>query len=160
MGRKGLCIGGGVVVLVGTFLFGWIIGTFDQVGFLSVLNITNLFSPINLYNIIVLILFICILISGAMILVGIKAGGLAIAFGIIDVLFAAFVFIDAYITVPVISDITNTFYVNLTTSYQIFGLIPLHIYLPIFHLGSIGLGTLLILIGGILAIVGGASSKD
>ncbi|TFF87665.1 MAG: hypothetical protein EU549_04350, partial [Promethearchaeota archaeon] len=103
--RKGLCIAGGVVVLVSTFVFSWRFGIETLSGW-SILNIANLFSPISVFNIIALILFICVLVSGALIIVGIKSGGLAIAFGIIDVIFASFIIVLWLIPIeiPIIDD--------------------------------------------------------
>ncbi|MBD3228326.1 MAG: hypothetical protein GF329_09075 [Candidatus Lokiarchaeota archaeon] len=157
--RKGLCIAGGAVVLVSTFVFSWMIGSYTLSGW-SVLNILNLFSAMTVYDIIALILFICVLISGALIIVGIKSGGLAIAFGIIDVVFAALVLIDCFIitAVPVVDQIIrDSLYLTIGNTTSILYILPLE--WNIFWWPSIGIGTYLLLIGGILGIVGGASSE-
>ncbi|MBD3228325.1 MAG: hypothetical protein GF329_09070 [Candidatus Lokiarchaeota archaeon] len=158
--RKGLCIAGGVVTLVSTFVFSWRFGIETLSGW-SILNIANLFSPVSVYNIIALILFICVLVSGALIIVGIKsgAGGLAIAFGIIDVVFASLIIVlwIIPISIPVLDDIMmDSLYYMISHSYSIFGILPLNYDI---FLTGVGIGTYLLLIGGILGIVGGASSE-
>ena len=163
--RKGLLIAAGIITLVSTFLFFWIHGSGYYLNGYSILNIVYFFtfiaSSLSLYemiiSIIALILFICLVIAGIMQLVGIKVKGLALAFGIIPVVFVAIIFLSDFIFIC--DDIIYVMYYVAADVPIIPGIIPLII--PILEiLPFFDFGTYLLLTGGILAIVGGAMSRD
>ena len=143
---------GGLVTLLATFLFSFhtYFPGVDIYGIGFLMNIPALFTSGDILVIIMTIVFIIFLLSGIFILLGVKSRVVAI----IGSLFAIGVS-GYFIFVFYIGMLDPQFAFMFLDDAIIEGILPLNI--PI---GSISIGSILLLAGGVLGLIGGIKSSD
>ncbi|KKK45228.1 MAG: hypothetical protein Lokiarch_11140 [Candidatus Lokiarchaeum sp. GC14_75] len=143
---------GGLVTLLATFLFSFhtYFPGVDIYGIGFLMNIPALFTSGDILVIIMTIVFIIFLLSGIFILLGVKSRVVAI----IGSLFAIGVS-GYFIFVFYIGMLDPQFAFMFLDLAIIEGILPLNI--PI---GSISIGPILLLAGGVLGLIGGIKSSD
>ena len=143
---------GGLVTLLATFLFSFhtYFPGLDIYGIGFMMNIPALFTSGDILVIIMTIVFIIFLLSGIFILLGVKSRVVAI----IGSLFAIGVS-GYFIFVFYIGMLDPQFAFMFLDDAIIEGILPLNI--PI---GTISIGPILLLAGGVLGLIGGIKSSD
>ncbi|KKN47291.1 hypothetical protein LCGC14_0664420 [marine sediment metagenome] len=143
---------GGLVTLLATFLFSFhtYFPGVDIYGIGFMMNIPALFTSGDILVIIMTIVFIIFLLSGIFILLGVKSRVVAI----IGSLFAIGVS-GYFIFVFYIGMLDPQFAFMFLDDAIIEGILPLNI--PI---GTISIGPILLLAGGVLGLIGGIKSSD
>ncbi len=152
---KVLCIIGGIITLLATYLFAFapfIPGvSFYGIGFIQ--NIPALFQSGEILAIIMAIVFIIFMVAGVFIILGVKVRALAII-GSIFAIGVSVYFILTWYVFGVLTEIGQfmIFFLNLDLFS---GIIPLNIIL-----GGLSLGTYLLLGGGVLGLIGGIMGPE
>ena len=155
---KIFCILGGIITLLATFLFSLASfeifpGVFVYLYFIGFLqNLGAIFSSGEMIIIIVAIVFLVCMISGFLILGGVKSRAIAIIGSMLAILLGAFLVLAFYNILP--PDIA-IYILLLFNDALVPGIIPLDI-----PLGVASLGTFLFLGGGILGLIGGIMGPD
>ena len=151
---KVLCILGGIITLISTYLFSFASLTpasFYGIGF--ILNIPSLFATGDWLFITLTVVFIIFLLAGLFILLGLKSRALAIIGSLFAIVVGAY-FILTWYVFGVFSDI-GQFSLLFVDLPLINGIIPLEV--PI---GGLSLGTYLLVGGGVLGLIGGIIGPD
>lgn len=144
---KVFCILGGLLVLVGTFLFPFFyVGTSyaSYLGFL--LNLGTLFTMGDSLITIMIIVFLVIMLSGIFILIGAKSRAMAIIGSLLAIIMAAYWFLVIYMDLSYLDNLGLMF----VGSALVEGIIPYPL-----SIGAPGLATWLFLGGGFLGFIGG-----
>ncbi|MBY8984269.1 MAG: hypothetical protein KGD65_04310 [Candidatus Lokiarchaeota archaeon] len=155
---KIFCILGGIITLLATFLFSLasfeiLPGVYFYLYFIGFLrNIGAIFSSGEMIIIIVAIVFLVCMISGFLILGGVKSRAIAIIGSILAIMLGAFLVLAFYNVLP--PDVT-IYILLLFNDALVAGIIPLDV-----SLGVASLGTFLFLGGGILGLIGGILGTD
>jgi hypothetical protein len=146
---KIFCILGGIIALLATFLFSFA-GPFYGIGLY--MNLGAIFATGDILFIIMAIVFIIATLSGIFILIGVKSRAMSIIGAIFAIGLGVF-FLLAFFGVlpPAVS-----FY---ATMFAYAPLVPNIIPLDIM-LGTVGLGTYLLVGGGVLGLIGGIMGPD
>jgi hypothetical protein len=141
------CIIGGLVTILVTFLFSFhtYFPGLDFYGIGFMMNIPALFTSGDILVIIMTIVFIIFLLSGIFILIGVKSRG----FAIIGSLFAIVVS-GYFIFVFYIGILDPQFAFMFLDLAIIEGILPLNI-----AIGTVSIGPILVLAGGVLGLIGG-----
>ncbi|MHA1339259.1 MAG: hypothetical protein ACTSRZ_07850 [Promethearchaeota archaeon] len=147
---------GGIIVLIGTFGFSWLI---DSVITLSGFGIVNLQNFLDLAEIsskpweiyLAMIFFVLTTISGIMIIIGVKARIFAILFGLIAFLMGLWFILGVSFEIDFIDNFGLIIIIGAADNPVIEGILPytFEIY------DYISLGQVLLLIGGLLSFIGG-----
>jgi len=155
---KIFCIIGGIVTLLATFLFSFasveiipgVTFYLYYIGFLR--NLGVIFGMGDMVVMIVAIVFLVCLISGFLILAGIKSRVVAIIGSILAILLGSLLVLGLYGALPAEVTIYISFFFN---DAVVPGIIPLDI-----PLGTASLGIFLFLGGGVLGLIGGIMGPD
>ena len=151
---KILCILGGIVTLLATFLFSFapfLPGTYLYgIGF--IMNIPTWFTSGDILIIIMAIVFIIFLLSGIFILIGVSSRALAIIGSLFAIIVGVYFVLVFYIGLPL--EIAQ-FALMFIGTPLVDGIIPLNI-----AVGDASLGTILVLAGGVLGLIGGIMGTD
>jgi hypothetical protein len=151
---KVFCILGGIIAIVATFLF-----SFAAVGpayFYTIglfLNLTTWFSTGDILIIIMCVVFLILMIGGFLILGGVKVRALAIIGSIFAIVESVY-FILTFYVFGIFSDI-GQFSILFVAFSLVEGFVPVNV-----ALGSVSLGTYLLLGGGVLGLIGGIMGPD
>ena len=141
------CIIGGLVTLLTTFLFSF--HTFfpglDFYGIGFIMNIPTLFASGDILTIIMAIVFIIFLLSGIFILLGVKRRELAIVGSLFTIVVGVY-----FICVFYIGILDPQLAFMFLNPPIIEGILPLNI-----DVGSVSIGPILVLTGGVLGLIGG-----
>ena len=153
---KILCIIGGIVALLSTILFSFysfeILGvSFYGYGIGIFFNLDAIFGSGEILAIIFAILYIISVLSGVLIIIGAKVRALAIIGAIFALLLSVLLLLVMGLEMDLGTDIltTLTFFV---ADPLVDGIIPFDLQLG---LGIMSLGTVLLLAGGALGLIGG-----
>lgn len=158
---KVFCILGGIVTLVATYLF-----TFGNSAFYPgqyfygiglILNIPNLFQSGQVLYIIIAIIGIIFLISGILIILGVKSRALAIIGSIFAIFIGMYFILAIFLVIPL--EIGQ--FIGIFLNYELYiGILPYHVGLGLTFFGTVGLGSYLLVGGGILGLIGGIIGPD
>jgi len=154
---KIFCILGGIVALLGTLFFsfysieilpgvywtGYGIGLF--------LNFVDIFQSGNILAIVFTILFAIGVISGVLILIGVKSRALAIIGSIFALILGIILFLNVGLTISLGFEIDSTV-LYFVENPIVDGILPFDLPLG---LNALSLGTVLLVGGGVLGMVGG-----
>ncbi len=160
---KALSIIGGILALLGSFVFAWSIWFYPASGYGVFVNFTDIIDILNsltgsdvIIGWICFILLILTSISGIMILIGAKVKGLAIFFGLVATVMSILIILVVLLDLGDLDAFILEFLVFGMTDYIVPDLIPY-----VFQIGSTGiyLGQIFLLVGGLLGLVGGATTK-
>ncbi|MFX1572604.1 MAG: hypothetical protein ACFFB0_07640 [Promethearchaeota archaeon] len=159
---KVLCILGGIISIVSTFILSWIsldIGGTDYFayGIGVVKNLMNMFTDAETLGTtlgipgfaiyIIAVILIIFLISGIFQIIGVKSRAMAIIGSIFVILVGVLIFLGAFNVVDAPAWVENIFG---DSEPLVEGIIPFD--LP---LGPVSLGTYILLAGGVLGLIGG-----
>jgi len=141
---KIFCILGGIVTLLATYLFSFTTFIF---GLGLVMNMTTWFQTGNTLIIIMTIVFLIFLFAGLFIILGVKSRAIAIIGSVFAIAVAVYFMLSFYGVLPIeISQFVIIFlHIPLVPN-----IIPLDVMI-----GTVGLGTYLLLGGGVLGLIGG-----
>jgi len=155
-GAKTLRILGGIIVLLGTFVFSWLSFSGGVVSGFGIVNIQNFLDaaktstePMLIY--LTMILFICTTISSLMILIGIKSRFLVILFGLIALIMGIFLILGVLSDIEFIDNIDLVILFLTIDDPIIEGVLPYSLII----FDDVSLGMLLLTIGGFLSFLGG-----
>lgn len=143
---------GGIITIVSTFIL-----TLEATppifvsGLGFTINLPDIFVSGDVVYIILGIVGIVFLISGIFQLIGISNRALAIIGSILPIALAIFIIVKAFGVIP--TEITD--YLTLLNGDQYFGFIPFHL-----QIWEFGLGTLTLLAGGVLGLIGGILPRE
>lgn len=161
---KALSIVGGILALLGTFVFSWsIFITAPTSGFGVFINFSDILDILNTLTgsdaaigWICFILLILTTISGIMILIGAKVKGLAIFFGLIATVMGILMILTHLFDLGDLDMFIFEFLFFGVTDFIVPDMIPY-----ILELGSTGvyLGQVVLLAGGLLGLIGGITTK-
>ncbi len=163
---KILCIIGGIVTLLATYLFsfGYILNPFPPpttlyfsgIGFIQ--NIILFFQSADPLTIVLAIVFIIFLLAGVFILIGVKSRALAIIGSLFAIVAGVYFMLSLFMIIPIeIGQGTFMFMGEALVD----GIIPLHVGLGSYlALIEVGLGTYILIGGGVLGLVGGIMGPD
>jgi hypothetical protein len=150
---KILCILGGIITLLATFLFSFVsfgLAHYYYIGFLK--RIIEVFTTGDIFITIMSVVFLIIMLSGIFILIGVNVRALSIIGGILAIIMGVYWILTFYFD----------YWIDLETLVVLFedealveGIIPLAV-----PLGNVGLGTYLFLGGGVLGLIGGIIGPD
>ncbi len=151
---KVFCILGGILTIVATFLF-----SFAHTGILSYyyiglfLDLASVFQSGELIWIVMMLVFIVIMLSGILILLGVKSRAASIVGSLLAIILAMYFILTLYDIIP--NEIGQ--YINVFAEEALIDdLIPFEIPLGGGTSGiEVSLGTYLMLGGGILGLIGG-----
>ncbi|MFX0105957.1 MAG: hypothetical protein ACFE75_10765 [Candidatus Hodarchaeota archaeon] len=145
---KIFCILGGIVTLLATYLFSFA-GSFYGIGF--IMNIPTAFLS-DVLTIVMAVVFIIFLLAGLFIILGVKSRALAIIGSLFAIVIGIYFVLTFFAVLPVeIGQFADLFdYPPLVAN-----IIPLDVMI-----GSVGLGTYLLLGGGVLGLIGGIMGTD
>ncbi|MFX1379770.1 MAG: hypothetical protein ACFFA4_11840 [Promethearchaeota archaeon] len=146
---KVLCIIGGIVTLLATFLFSFVTNFFG-IGF--IMNIPALFSTGDVLVIIMAIVFIIFLLAGLFIILGLKSRALAIIGAILAIVVGVYFMLSF---VGVLPFTISQFAIMFAHLPLVANIIPIDLML-----GPYGLGTYLLIAGGVLGLIGGIMGPD
>ncbi|MFX1374413.1 MAG: hypothetical protein ACFFA0_01240 [Promethearchaeota archaeon] len=150
---KIFCIIGGIITLLGTFLFS-LAGAapfyLSYLGFLE--NLATWFSSGDVLIIIMTVLFLIFMISGVFILIGLKVRALAIIGGIFGIIVGIYFLLSLYGVLPFEA---SQFILLFFNDALVPGIIPLDV-----PLGDASLGTYFMLGGGVLGLIGGIMGTE
>ncbi|MFW9971349.1 MAG: hypothetical protein ACFFDF_14240 [Candidatus Odinarchaeota archaeon] len=145
---KVFCILGGLLVLVGTFLFPFFYTGSSYAYYLGLLmRLGYWFSIGNSLVTIMLIVFLIIMLSGIFILIGAKSRAMAIIGSLLAIIMAAYWILIIYMDLPLDIEALGLLFVD---NALVEGFIPFPL-----SIGAPGLATWLFLGGGILGFIGG-----
>ncbi|MFX1418881.1 MAG: hypothetical protein ACFE9N_08180 [Promethearchaeota archaeon] len=158
---KIFCIIGGIVTLLACFLFSF--GDFPPLpgvyfyGLGLFMNIGDIFALGNALAIVFVILGIILMISGLLIILGVKSRVIAIIGSIFAIFMSVWFLLSFYLvfTGDLLLGVTVFAYIPLVD-----GFIPLHVGLGGTIFATVGLGTYLLLGGGVLGLIGGIMGPD
>lgn len=160
---KSLSIVGGIIVLLGTFVFAWSEWFYPSSGYGVFINFTDIIDTINsltgsdvIVGWICFILLILTSISGIMILIGAKVRGLAIFFGLIATVMGLLIILAILLDLGDLDVFIFEFLVFGLADYIVPNAIP---YVLALGTSGLYLGQILLLAGGLLGLVGGATTK-
>lgn len=148
---KVLCILGGIITLLATFLFSFATNGFG-LGF--VLNIPALFSSGDVLIIIMAIVFIIFLLAGLFIILGVKSRAIAIIGALLAIVVGVYWMLSlaGILPIQVSQFVIMFFHVDLVPN-----IIPVNVTVGPY---SWGLGLYLLLGGGVLGLIGGIMGPD
>ena len=146
---KILCIIGGIITLLATYLFSFTLFAFG-LGF--VMNIPILFQSGDPLIITMTIVFIIFLLAGLFIILGVKSRAIAIIGSVFAIVVSIYFILTFYGLMPPVMAQFAIMFLHLPL---VLGIIPLDVML-----GPVGLGTYLLLGGGVLGLVGGIMGPD
>lgn len=156
---KILCILGGIITLVATFVFSFAsAGSFYYYYLGLFLNIGTFFEDVKIDVIIMIIVFIIVMLSGILIILGLKSRVPSIIGGILAIVFAVYFILTVY----GILDIANIGKYVEVLKYDkalVEGIIPFDLPLG-GEVIDLSLGTYLMLGGGVLGLIGGIMGPD
>ena len=147
---KILCIIGGIVTLLATYLFSFATPLVFGLGF--VMNIPMWFSTGDPLIITMTIVFIIFLFAGLFIILGVKSRAIGLIGSIFAIVVSVYFLLTFYGLLPLI---VGQFALLFTHLPLVMGIIPLDVFL-----GGASLGTFLLLGGGILGLIGGIMGPD
>ena len=149
---KALCIIGGIVALVSTTIFSFYSTVTDaSYGIGLFLNLGTIFGSGEIFTIIFAILYIISVISGVFIMIGAKVRALAIIGAIFALFLSVVLLLIPGFSISLGSQIDSS--VDLFIAAPLVaGIIPFDLNLGI---GTVSLGTILLLAGGVLGLIGG-----
>jgi hypothetical protein len=159
---KTLSVIGGILALLGTFVFAWAVWIFPSSGY-GLLNISDIITTINamtgsdvVIGYICLILLILTSISGIMILIGAKIKGLAIFFGLVATVMGLLMILVMVLDLGDLDLFMLEFFIFGMRDYIVVNVLPY-----VFQIGTTGiyLGQIFLLVGGLLGLIGGATTK-
>ena len=145
---KSFCIFGGLLVLVATYFL-----TFSQwhmtysYGLGLILNLGPIFEQGDIENIIIAIIFVIFLFSGFLLILGVKSRATAIIGSLFAIgmgIFIIYIHYEAVLSVPFSK------FLFFTELPLVEGIYPLHIAID-----RVGLGTYVLLGGGVIGLIGG-----
>ena len=158
---KIFCIIGGIVTLLACYLFSFgdfpfIPGTYFY-GLALFQTLGAIFGSGNVGIIIFAILGIILMISGVFIIIGIKSRAIAIVGSIFAIFFGIYFILSFYLVLPAeaAAYVAPFLYLPLVE-----GFIPLHVGLGGTLFAGVGLGTYLLIGGGVLGLIGGIMGPD
>ncbi|MFX1339943.1 MAG: hypothetical protein ACFFDK_15130 [Promethearchaeota archaeon] len=169
MGKgKNLILIGGIVSLIGTFLFTWYQFSYETVqyanGIGGIINFINLIIPSNFYVQrlelerwqiqVIAILMLLFLISGILQLIGKKNRKVGLLGTIMPLLMGIALVLGG--TISLFGFFLRYFEIYGTSDYLIEGVIPFHIVV----VGRAALGSFIVLAGGVLGLIGVLVSKE
>ena len=158
---KIFCIIGGIVTLLACFLFSF--GDFPLFpgsyffGLGLFLNIGDIFASGLVLAIVFAILGIILMISGLLIILGVKSRAIAIIGSIFAIFMSVWFLLSFYLVFTGDLLLGVTVFVNVPL---VEGFIPLHVGLGGTLFATVGLGTYLLLGGGVLGLIGGIMGPD
>jgi len=158
MGGKGLSIFAGILTVAATYVLSWgqIAGK-DVNGLGAIVNITGLFSSLDVMGIIILIVTILVLISGILQLISKRV---TVIIGSIFPLLIGIIYLLAipmlFFRIPMIDMIIDLSVFN-DAMVLVKGIIPFYYVVPGIEMA---LGALVLLLGGILGLIGGIKGRD
>ncbi|MFX0021459.1 MAG: hypothetical protein ACFE9S_03985 [Candidatus Hermodarchaeota archaeon] len=145
---KVLCILGGIIVLVGTFLFPFFYIDPAYTYYIAFLmNIGTWFNTGEALITIMVIVFLVIMFSGVFILIGAKSRAMAIIGSLLAIIMAAYWILVIYLDLPFEIEIFSFMFLD---TALVDGIIPVPL-----SIGAPGLATWLFLGGGVLGFIGG-----
>ena len=150
---KILLIIGGFVTLLATYLFSFAGGFgiyFYGIGFIT--NIPILFTSGDVLVIIMTIVFIIFLLSGIFILLGVRSRGLGIIGSLFAIVVGVYFILVFYVGLPLEVSQFAIMFIDLAI---VEGILPLNI-----AVGDASLGTILLLSGGVLGLIGCIMGTD
>jgi hypothetical protein len=149
---KILCIIGGIITLLATYLFSFATPFIFGLGF--VMNVPLWFSTGDILIIIMTIVFIIFLLAGLFIILGLKSRAIAIIGSIFAIVVAVYFILSFFGMLPLV---VSQFVLLFVHPPLVPGIIPLDV-----PLGLVGpsLGTYLLLGGGVLGLIGGIMGPD
>jgi hypothetical protein len=159
---KTLSIVGGVFALLGTFVFAWTTWVWPSSGY-GILRIADILDAINamtgsdqIIGWICFILFILTVISGLMILIGAKVKGLAIFFGLVALVMGLIMIMVMLLDLGDLDFFMFEFFIFGMHDFLVTDVFPM-----VFQIGTTGiyLGQIFLLVGGLLGLIGGATTK-
>ena len=149
---KALCIIGGIVALVSTTIFSFfseVTGTAYGIGLF--LNLGVIFTSGDIFAIIFAILYLVSVISGVFIIIGVKVRALAIIGAIFALFLGVLLLLGPGFSISLGADIDSSVYLFVADPL-VAGIIPFDLYIGF---GIVSLGTILLLAGGVLGLIGG-----
>lgn len=147
---KILCILGGIVTLLATYLFSFATPLIFGLGF--VMNIPMWFMSADPLIITMTIVFIIFLFAGLFIILGVKSRAIALIGSIFAIVVSIYFLLTFYGLLPLV---VGQFALLFTHLPLVAGVIPVDVFL-----GGASLGTFLLLGGGILGLIGGIMGPD
>lgn len=158
---KVFCILGGIIALLSTFLFSFY--SFEVMGFTYYgyglglfLNIGNIFASGEILFIIFTIVYIISVISGLLIIIGLKSRAFAIIGAIFALFLGVLLLLNPGFQISLGPDL-NASLVLFMADPLVAGIIPFDLQLGF---GAVSLGTILLLAGGVLGLIGGIMGPD
>jgi hypothetical protein len=158
---KIFCILGGIVTLVAMYIFSFgdfpfLPGTyFYSIGFM--LNIPNIFGSGQILWIILAIVGIIFLVSGIFIILGVKSRVIAIIGSIFAIGMGVYFILTIFLVLPAEA---GQFIALFLYPALVDGIVPFHFGLGSTAFGSVGLGSYLLVGGGVLGLIGGIIGPD
>ena len=157
---KALAVIGGLLVIVATFLLSLFAsgGQFAS-GINLVMNIMTLFTgAAEIMDWVFVVIFIIFLLSGIFILIGVKSRALAIIGAIVPLVLSIFIILGP---LGILADFYSYFDVMLGDQL-VAGIIPydLGLWPSDAALGTVSVGTYILLVGGLLGLISGFMSRD
>jgi len=157
---KILCIIGGILTLLGTFLFSFGDFPFLGVQFYGIaffMNLQGIFMSANALFIIFGILGFIFIISGVFIILGLKSRAIAIIGSIFSLVYGVMFMLILFLVLPLETVQFITVFANFPL---VAGVIPVHVVLGQSLAFGVGLGTYFLIGGGVLGLVGGIMGPD
>jgi hypothetical protein len=159
---KTLAIIGGILALLGTFVFTW---TNVIVSGWGIMNIVNSFNAVmglsdqtqKIIQFIDLILFVMTVISGFMMLIGSKSRVLSVIFGLVAFIIGGLFIIQFLVDVAIIDDFAHIVATFGLSDPIVVDIIP---YLVSFGSSGICLGSVVLAAGGLLGMIGGFTKNS
>ncbi len=148
---KILCIIGGLISLVATLFFSFFSSPSIGYGIGLFLNFATIFSSGNILGIVFGILYAIGVVSGLFILIGAQSRALAIIGSIFALLLGVLLLLITGLAISLGADIDSTLSFFIAAPL-VDGIIPFELALG---LGSMSLGTVLLVGGGVLGLIGG-----
>ncbi len=158
---KIFCILGGIVTLLACYLFSF--GDFPLLpgayfyGLGLFLNIGDVFGSGIALAIVFAILGIILMFSGLLIILGVKSRAIGIIGSVFAIFMSVWFLLSFYMVFTGDLLLGVTVFVNLPL---VEGIIPLHVGLGGSIFATVGLGTYLLLGGGVLGLIGGIMGPD
>jgi hypothetical protein len=156
---KALAVIGGLLVIVATFLLTlYASGGQFASGINLVMNIMTLFSATDIWGWVFVVVFIIFLLSGILILIGVKSRALAIIGALVPLVLSIFIILGP---LGILADFYSYFDVMLGDQL-VAGIIPydLGLWPSDAALGTVSVGTYILLVGGLLGLISGFMSRD
>jgi hypothetical protein len=156
---KALAVIGGLLVIVATFLLTlYASGGQFASGINLVMNIMTLFSATDIWGWVFVVVFIIFLLSGILILIGVKSRALAIIGALVPLVLSIFIILGP---LGILSDMYS-YFGPMLGDQLVPDIIPfdLQLWPSDVALGTVSLGTYILLVGGLFGLISGFMSRD